>query len=121
MKPITMLYLNGQSATFEKVNPSLERYYDMLKCDFIDIVSLKIGGQFYDIICDDEALLKQPPHYVSVISAEGHPMLIGNILVCNSTENGCEATLTPSDIVNLLGSLCWTKQYDETIAALIAD
>lgn len=120
MKKLTMLYLRGEAATFEKVTPSLENYYSMLNCDLIDIVRITFNGKDYDVICDDEALLKQPPYFFSVISKEGHPMIAGNILICNS-KDGYETTLTPEDILRLLPAICWTEQNDEPTAAMIAD
>jgi len=119
-KTVNMLYVRGDSATFEKVNPSLKNYYEMLNCDLIDIVKIQFGGKAYDVICDDEALLRQPPFSFSVISKEGHPMIAGNILVCNS-EDGYETSLTAEDVVRLMTSMCWTEQNAETVAALIAD
>ena len=120
MKNVTMLYIRGESATFEKVKPELETYYKMLDCDYIDIVSISFNGRTYDVICDDEALLKSPPHTFTVINKNGQPMIAGNVLICN-TENGYEKSLTAGDIVNLLPALCWTSQNGETSAAIIAD
>ena len=77
-KTVNMLYVRGDSATFEKVNPTLKNYYEMLNCDLIDIVKIQFGGKAYDVICDDEALLRQPPFSFSVISKEGYPMIAGN-------------------------------------------
>ena len=120
MEKLTMLYLRASAATFETVEPSLKNYYKMLDCDLIDIVSINFNGKTYDVICDDEALLKQPPYSFSVISKEGHPMIAGNILICKS-EDGYEKSLSPEDVIHLMTSICWTSQNGETIAAVIAD
>lgn len=120
MTNVKMLYVREDTATFEQVEPSLQNYYNLLACDYIDIVNVSFNGKSYDIICDDEALCKQPPFSFSVISKEGHPMIAGNILVCNS-EDGYETSLTPEDMLNLLPSVCWTIQNGEIVAALMAD
>ena len=120
MKNVVMLYVREDSATFEKVEPSLQNYYKLLNCDCIDIVNIAIGGKKFDVICDNEALLKQPPLSFSVISSEGYPMVAGNILVCNS-EDGYETDLTGVDVMKLLPAICWTMQNGEMVAALIAD
>lgn len=36
----------------------LDEWYRLLRCDLIDIVSRQIGGRYFDIICDDEGLLR---------------------------------------------------------------
>lgn len=120
MKKITMLYINGDSATFEKVAPELDNYYKLLDCRCIDIVSIRFNGKSYDVICDDEALLKQPPHRFSIISKEGHPMIAGNVLICNS-KDGYETALTAEDVIRLAMALGWTLQNGETAAAILAD
>lgn len=119
-KTITMLHVKNDSATFKKVTPTLQRYYELIGCDYIDIVEINFGGKTYDVICDDEALLKNPPHYFSVISESGSPMIAGNILICNS-KDGYETSLKNDDIIRLLSRLCWTMQNDEETAAIIAD
>lgn len=120
VEKLTMLYIHNDSASFEKVAPALETYYKMLDCETIDIVQVDFNGEPFDVICDDEALLKEPPYSFSVISKEGHPMIAGNILVCKS-ENGAEKGLKPADVIRLMLALGWTIQNDETVAALIAD
>lgn len=120
MKKITMLYIRKDLATFEEVEPTLQSYYKLLGCDLIDIVSITFNGKSYDVICDDEALLKQPPLSFSVISKEGYPMIAGNILICNS-EGEYETALTTEDVMRLMVKICWTEQNAEPIAALIAD
>lgn len=41
-----------------KMANSLKDYYRLIDCDVIDIVKRCIGGKYYNIICDDEGLLK---------------------------------------------------------------
>lgn len=120
MSKLTMLYIHGDSADFEKVEPTLKNYYRLIGCDYIDIVSIYFNGKAYDVICDDEALLKEPPYSFAVISKEGHPMIAGNVLICTS-EDGEEKPLSPADVINLLPALCWTVQNDKVVATIIAD
>ena len=82
MAKITGILVNAEDCTAAPatIEKSLDGYYSALNCDCIDIATRKIGGVKYDIICDDEGLLKAHPH-VSAISSDGQPMLVGNLFV----------------------------------------
>lgn len=65
MKKITGLLIdvNTGNASFKTVDNSLESFYKILDCSTIDIINRRIGDgaeRRFDIICDDEALLKSP-------------------------------------------------------------
>ena len=69
MKKITGLHVNTRTgkASYETIDANLESYYKTLDCTTIDIVSRQVGCSTplapslrFDIICDDEALLKSP-------------------------------------------------------------
>ena len=78
----------------------LDCFYETLDCDTIDIVTRKIGGRVYDIICDDEALLKPFP-CPSATGSNG-TMLYNKLLVCGQADDEGELTsLTDEDIANL--------------------
>lgn len=57
-----VIYLN-----VDKCNPPevlliedrLETYYKLIGCDTIDIVTRRIGGKAFHVICDDEILIKK--------------------------------------------------------------
>lgn len=79
----------------------LNEYYSLLNCSLIDIQCRKIGGKWFDIICDDEALLKAEP-IVSAVDSDGKPALCGNLLFCNYDDStGEEVSLTDEDIQHL--------------------
>lgn len=80
---------------------ALEQYYKLLDCEIIDIAERKIGDKYYDIICDDEGLLKGDA-IPSAINKDKEPMLVGNLLICNlADEEGEEVGLEPEDLVNI--------------------
>lgn len=79
---------------------SLDGYYKLLDCQTIDIVKRKIGGKYYDIICDDEGLFKDGVQ-VSAVDSNGDAMLVGKLLICNDDGHGNEASLTQEDILNI--------------------
>lgn len=90
----------------------LEEWYRLIKCDLIDIVSRKIGGRYFDIIADDEALLKAGGK-VTGLDTEKQPMLVGNLVICNyDSETGGETSLTDMDIAHIKEQLVILAQAD---------
>lgn len=75
----------------------LDEWYRLLKCNLIDIVYRDIGGKYYDIIADDEGLLKGRAK-VTALDKKGDIMLVGNLIICNYDGEGGEASLTEEDI-----------------------
>ena len=98
-----MLLLNVEQRTIKFVyTESLDDWYDYLNCRTIDIVRRKIVGKYFNIICDDEALLKDKPQ-PSGIDVTGFPMLYGNLLVAGvEVVEGELTSLTDDDIDHLL-------------------
>ena len=85
-------------ATIEK---SLDSYYKTLNCDCIDIVSRHIGGQGFDIICDDEALLKANPR-PSAMHPDGNVALCGNLFIVNYDGMGDVCSLRQGQIDHVM-------------------
>ena len=79
IKGVLIDVLNEKVEVVE-IEKSLQSYYKILNCDCIDIVSRKIGGKEFDIICDDEGLLKDPQK-ISAIDVRWQPMLVGNLFI----------------------------------------
>lgn len=83
----------------------LEDYYRLIDCRCIDIVNREIDGKRYDIVCDDEALLKNDI-CLSAVDMDGNPMLIGNLIVAGEAdENGELTDLTDDDITHIKGNI----------------
>lgn len=103
MKEITGVLVNPAERVARKatIPASLESYYAALGCDCIDIVTRKIGGKAFDIICDDEALLKADP-IPSACNYSGYVMLYGALLVCKNDGRGNLASLTDDECMHVL-------------------
>ena len=73
--------------------------YKLLDCTTIDIVHRRIGRRnfIYDIICDDEGLMKEDAK-VSAIDDMGIPMLVGNLFIVKFDGEESETSLDESDI-----------------------
>ena len=80
---------------------TLDEYYKLIECDTIDIVYYMIGSRYYNIICDDEGLLKDSI-LVSAFDKQMHPVLVGNLLIFGDTDDdGGLTSLTGDDIVQI--------------------
>ena len=79
------------------IEPTLDEYYRVLDCDIIDIPTRYIGGRKFDIICDDEALLKDDTK-ISAINRNGGAMLGGNLLFCHHDNEGNTVGLEDEEI-----------------------
>ena len=76
----------------------LDNYYKLLDCDLVDITTRSIGGELFDIICDDEGLLKDD-RIVSAVDKKGRPALVGNLLISKADEEeGRQIGLTDEEL-----------------------
>ena len=119
---ITGVYVNAEKGTLatREIEAELQSYYDLLDVSTIDIVSRKIRGVSYEIICDDEALCKDKP-VVSMISSRYQPMLFGNLFVVNYGGNGGLASLTPADVKRIKQSYACAIDSGKMRKVLVGD
>ena len=101
----------------------LHEYYKILNCDTIDIISRKIGNNYYDIICDDEGLLKDML-MPSMIILDGNgkivQFLVGNIFIVKHDGNGNEKSLTNAEIDEIMSNIYTIIcKYDSKIHKVI--
>jgi len=89
----------GTAGTCE-IPHNLDGYYKLLDCQTIDIVSRKIGGKYYDIVCDDEGLFKDQVK-VSAVDGSGQAMLVGKLFICKHDGHGNKVGLDDDDILNI--------------------
>ena len=105
---LTLFLVSIEDKKAEKVviDHSLQAFYDTIHCfnDTIDIVMRKIGGKYFDVICDDDGLAKDP-HHCSAVDKEGEPMLVGSFLVANHDAAGDTRSLTDEDIAGIQKSV----------------
>ena len=95
------------------VNASeLEDYYRLIGCDCIDIVARKIGNKYFEIICDDEGLLKENPR-ISAVDKNMKPALIGNLLIAGPVDEDGELTSLSDEDISII--------KDNILSAIAAD
>jgi len=104
MKSVLLDVINN---TIAEVDAStLDDYYRLLGCTTVDIVGRKIGGKWYDIICDDEGTFVENPK-ISAINEDGEPMLVGSLLITGPVDyrHGVSKDLKDDDIKNIFKSV----------------
>ena len=88
------------------VDDELRTYYEMLNCDCIDIVSRKVGDNWYDFVCDDEGILKDKP--ITIVSRDGDEWrgeIVGSVFICLNDGEGNLKSLETDDVINLMEHL----------------
>lgn len=84
-----------------ELDKNLDAYYKALDCRCIDIARRTIGGRWFDIITDDEALLVANP-CPSAISLFGEVMLCGKLFVVQFNGQDDVQSLTDEEIAHVL-------------------
>jgi len=107
MKYLSMLLWDTKKQDFQDIkiesNNTLQKLYKYLDCKTIDITSRSINNIYYDIIVDDEGLLKND-HIVSYFE-NNQPQLVGNLIFSKANDQGENIGLTNKDINNLKENL----------------
>ena len=78
----------------------LNEYYRYLDCHCIDMATIGVDGHAYDVVCDDEALLRSPLIPSLYISEE--QVFFGNLAFVKIDEEGATVGLDREDMIRLL-------------------
>jgi hypothetical protein len=93
---------------FEMEYESFRSLYPVLNCETFTIAARSISGNYYDIYCDDEGLLKEN-HISAVLTPKNggdiEEVLAGNIFICNHTDDGDMASLNEDQVSDILASV----------------
>lgn len=103
---------------FVNIEGTLDEYYNLIECDCIDIVTRRIGDTYFDIICDDEGLLKDNPR-VSAVDLNGNPMLVGNLIFSHTNDEGETTAITDDDISVIMDAINIAYTDDDEIIGLV--
>ena len=83
---------------FKEIENSLEEFYKLIDCDYIDITEKKINGVNYDIIVDDEGLLKENFIFSGWYDFQNlKPCLAGNLIICHYDLEGNQTSITKEE------------------------
>ena len=78
----------------------LNEYCRYLGCRSIDMAAIDVDGHAYDVVCDDEALLRCPLVPSLYISEE--QVFFGNLAFVKIDEEGASVGLDREDMIRLL-------------------
>lgn len=92
--------LKGIFQQVRLIENGLESFYKIIDCDLIEIVQIEVEGKFYDVICDEEFLLKEKP--VPTLFIDNENVLCGNLIFTTCDEDGKTQGLTDTDIKILM-------------------
>ena len=92
---------------------SIDEIYAELECDCFDIAYRKVGGKYFDIFCDDIGLFREDPQ-ITMVSPDGKPMLVGNLLFANHDSEGNTTSLSDDDINTIIHALAFALSHDGT-------
>ena len=103
-----ILLYDGKELQEIDINLEWQEMVKAIGCDYMDIVTRKIGGKWFDIVCDDEFLLWEEPslEWVTVMDAGmRQTILMGSVLFTKSNDEGETMPLSDEDIKTIKGAL----------------
>ena len=95
-------------------------YYNLIGCDYVDIIHRRLGDVEVEIVLDDEGVLVENPK-PSGISVNGSIMLWGNLLIASGrvTNDGELTELTEEEVDEIMDNVATisTSVYKEPYPA----
>lgn len=94
-KKIRVIVIDNETSTVEErmIVPSLDTYYDIIGCRCIDIVRRSVQGCEVDVICDDEALLREEEPIPAMSTLDHSDIIFGKVIICDVDNEGAEIGL----------------------------
>ena len=113
MKTILLNVYKNEVSVID-IQPELDEYYKNLECDLIDIVQRKIGGKWFDVMCDDEGLFNESQK-ISAITNMGEPIFVGNLMFFRNDGEGNLIGLEDEDVQHIKDHIqtMYTRQHPE--------
>lgn len=92
---------------FARHENDLYDIYAMLKCTCIDVQERTIGTRKYDIYLDDEGRFKsvQIPSVVTTRDNKIVEIIVGNVFICASDNEGDMKSLTEEEVQEVINSI----------------
>ena len=118
-----MLLLDVEKRDVKMVEANtLHDYYNLIGCNYVDIIHRRIGDVEVEIVLDDEGLLVENPK-PSAINVDGTPILFGNLLIAGGrvTDDGELTELTEYEVDEIMDNVATitTSIYTEPYPAFV--
>ncbi len=111
IKVVILDALKGEHS-FKTIDNNLHSFYQLLNCDTIEVVERKINGAYYDIILDEEFLLKvdngedlKPSIAVFKNKNELSELHFGNAFICKHNDDGDFESLNNNEAYQILKTI----------------
>lgn len=117
MANITGVYVDKNGIRAMEVEDTLDTWYDLLKCRMIDIVTRRIGENYYNIVCDDEGLLKDT-NWISAATEDGRAMLVGNLFICKN-ESSELASISKEEAQEIIMNTAYYLDEDDNFVGCV--
>ena len=110
------------------IEDKLEVFYDLIHCRTIDIVERRFKGVLFDIVCDDEALLREvvglPTSLWFGRKEKGERTgvlegLYGTLLLCHHDDKGNLTSATIEDLLTIRRSFIMVGDDKKVFHALM--
>lgn len=111
---------NGTTCTVD-IEDSLDKYYELLNCRYIEIHEITVNRNRYNVICDEEGALegKHPSVFTKTRNLEQVPMFVGNVLFASSRViDGVMTGLNDSEIEALEENLVCMASLDDEVGEI---
>ena len=111
-KKITGLLIDVFNSKMEllAVDGEFSTYYDLLDCRLVEMPYRRVGGKYFQFICDEEGRYSHGDNPIpSAVNDDLEVMLYGSLFVTNIGKNDEPTSLTEEDVSILLSNI---KLYD---------
>lgn len=97
----------------------LQSLYDLIKCEYVEIVERTINGVRCNIICDEEGKLHEAPK-ISGIMYDNNDYFVGNLLICGLSDSEGDLTGLKDDEIDAIKNHIIDFEYNhEMIKVLV--
>lgn len=109
-----LLNVYENTVTEVDVKDDLDAFYEKLGCDLIEIDERRIGGKWFDVMCDEEGTFRDDAR-ISAIDNFGNTMFVGNLMFFHNDGEGNLTGITEDEVKHLkrLIQTMYTRKHPE--------